>query len=72
MAVTVSDEEFISRIYEKLLQVNHELSLPEKHNGKRLVVHKKILTDEIRKMKIEGTMRYSITPTRIVRTDLMM
>ena len=41
MAVPVSDEELISRIYEELLQVNHELSLPKKDNGKRLEVHKK-------------------------------
>ena len=41
LAVPVSDEELISRIYEELLQVNHELSPPKKDNGKRLVVHKK-------------------------------
>ena len=50
----MSDEELISRIYEELLQVNHELSLPKKDNGKRLVVHKKYWQMESGKWKLKA------------------
>ena len=65
----------IKKLYPEYMRNYYSLTmncpLPEKDNGKRLEVHthKKRLTDGIRKMKIESTMRCRIAHTRRVKTN---